>query len=112
MERAAFVIDCRRCATMDALLYELAEVLSLPDLLFFGNRWDALADCLLDLRQIGADSIVIRFDGFAEMYSRLPPDERDEAEALLQTLQFVAAHCRKSVPARKTLQFIIQPQNE
>ena len=53
-------INLAGCRDKDALLQQLAESLPLPA--SFGHNWDALADCLRDLRGIPAWGHVLLFE--------------------------------------------------
>ncbi len=103
----AFVLPCGGYDTMHDFLLGLSELLDFPAYFWLGNRWDALNDCLQDLRWIPVESIVIHFDGFFAMAHRLSAEEQSEAEQFLETLQFVAGHCHLAQPVHKRLRFLI-----
>lgn len=57
--------DLAGCHDKDELLRRLAMSLQLPDT--FGHNWDALADCLRDLRWMPASGYVLLFEHADEL---------------------------------------------
>jgi len=54
-------VDLRRARTKAALLQALGRALEFPE--WFGENWDALADCLADLSWLEAPGWVVLLDG-------------------------------------------------
>jgi RNAse (barnase) inhibitor barstar len=64
---AFFALDGKIVHNKDQFLKQAAAALQFPD--YFGNNWDAFADCLTDMEWHEADGFVIlygNFDFFAE----------------------------------------------
>lgn len=53
-------IDCAGCSDKDEILARFAQALDFPE--WFGNNWDALADCLADLSWWPASGYVVLID--------------------------------------------------
>lgn len=70
--RAMAVIEVDGTAMHDkaTLLAELARAFALPD--WFGQNWDALADCLTDLSWKEADGFVVLWRNAAPVARQLP----------------------------------------
>lgn len=52
-------IDCRKCLNKQQLLKEVSEKLQFPN--YFGENWDALEECLVDLSWLEFNRIVLIF---------------------------------------------------
>lgn len=102
--QALFVVPCSDCVSMNDLLGVMYEKLLFPDYFWFGNRWDSLVDCLMDLSWIEADNITIYFSGFELMCVNLDPSESGE---FIQTIQFVVNNSHQRKPKHKHLRIII-----
>jgi RNAse (barnase) inhibitor barstar len=73
---ACIRVDLGTCPHKDSVLARLADAFAFPA--WFGQNWDALADCLADMSWLPAR-------GYAVMLDRLPPSEAD-AQNLLSIL--------------------------
>lgn len=104
LPHALFVVPCSDCVSMDDLFERMCEKLLFPYYFWYGNRWDSLVDCLMDLSWIAADNITIYFSGFELMCVHLDPGESDE---FIQTMQFVANNSDQRKPEHKYFRIII-----
>ena len=102
--QALFVVPCIDCVSMDDLFELMCEKLLFPDYFWFGNRWDSLVDCLMDLSWIEADNITIYFSGFELMCVNLGSSESDE---FIHTIQFIVNNSHLRKPKHKHLRIII-----
>ena len=101
---ALFLVPCSDCVSMDDLFERMCERLLFPDYFWFGNRWDSLVDCLMDLSWIDADNITIYFSGFELMCVNLDPSESGE---VIRTIQFVVNNSHQRKPKHKQLRIIV-----
>jgi len=92
---AAVAIDGRSCRSRAAFFTEAARVLEFPA--YFGHNWDALSDCLHDLRTV--DVVVVHAE-------ELLADESPEQFAVLLDIAATAA------PDGLTLTLSTDPGNE
>jgi hypothetical protein len=83
---AWYDLDLRGAADRDALLRRCAAVFALPS--YFGNNWDALHECLLDVAGSGAPGAIVHWRRGTELARRAP----DAATTALRVLEAVAAH--------------------
>ncbi|WP_234313887.1 barstar family protein [Streptomyces sp. NBRC 109706] len=93
-------LDGRRMGDRDAVFARFREEVRLPD--YFGWNWDALTDCLRDLRWLGAERCLLVIE-HAEALLAEHPGERAE---LLETLELLSAESVGSagrVPLRVVL---------
>ena len=65
-------IDLAGCRSKAELLARIAAALEFPR--WFGQNWDALADCLGDLEWLPAEGYVLRLDGADELRRAAPQD--------------------------------------
>jgi Barstar (barnase inhibitor) len=63
-------LDAARVADEAGLFEDLARVFRFPD--YFGDNWDAAADCLRDLEWLPARGYVLRVNGAESLWARLP----------------------------------------
>ncbi|MFF8844349.1 barstar family protein [Streptomyces sp. NPDC015127] len=61
-------LDGRRMPDTDAVFQQFYDRLGLPD--YFGWNWDALSDCLRDLKWLSADQYVLIVEAADEVLSR------------------------------------------
>jgi RNAse (barnase) inhibitor barstar len=80
LEFALVAIDFKGCADKADALDRFAEALNFPD--WFGDNWDALADCLADLSWWPAGGYVLLLDHVDDWRERAPGD-CDTAIAIL-----------------------------
>jgi len=78
---AFVVLDGKIIHGKDQFLIQAAAALQFPD--YFGNNWDAFADCLTDMNWFGADGFVILYDNF----DPFAENERHEFGVALEVLQ-------------------------
>jgi RNAse (barnase) inhibitor barstar len=64
-------VDLRGCADKAGFLARIATALRFPD--WFGQNWDALADCLADLSWLPAPGYVVVLEGIGD-FRRAAPD--------------------------------------
>jgi len=83
---AWYDLDLKGAADRDALLRRCAVVFALPS--YFGNNWDALHECLLDIAGSGAPGAIVHWRRGTELARRAP----DAATTALRVLEDVAAH--------------------
>jgi RNAse (barnase) inhibitor barstar len=69
---ALFVIEGREIRDKDLFLKQTAAALNFPE--YFGNNWDAFADCLTDMSWHEATGFVILYDGFDALAEHSPTD--------------------------------------
>lgn len=69
---AFFSIDGRNIDDKDAFLKEAALSLDFPE--YFGNNWDALADCLTDMSWHEAEGFVVVYKHFDALADHSPED--------------------------------------
>ena len=65
-------IDLAGCRSKPSLLARVAAALEFP--WWFGQNWDALADCLGDLEWLPADGYLLLLDDPSELRSAAPDD--------------------------------------
>jgi RNAse (barnase) inhibitor barstar len=82
---AWYDLDLKGAADRDALLRRCAAVFALPS--YFGNNWDALHECLLDIAGSGAPGAIVHWRRGTELARRAP----DAATTALRVLADVAA---------------------
>ncbi|UED87269.1 barstar family protein [Streptomyces profundus] len=78
-------LDGRRMGDRDGVFARFQEELRLPD--YFGWNWDALIDCLRDLRWLGAERCLL----VVEHAEALLADHPGERAELLETLERLSA---------------------
>ena len=83
---AWFDLDLKGVADRDALLRRCAAVFSLPP--YFGNNWDALHECLVDVAARGAPGAIVHWRRGTELARRAP----DAVTIAFRVLEDVAAH--------------------
>jgi len=83
---AWYDLDLKGAADRDALLRRCAVVFALPS--YFGNNWDALHECLLDIAGRGAPGAIVHWRRGTELARRAP----DAATTAFRVLQDVAAY--------------------
>jgi hypothetical protein len=83
-KRVARVIRGRKATTVAGLFDECAAALQFPDA--FGENWDALADCLRDLRRFGKAAVVICVTESDRMLSSAPSDAAQTFAELLHVV--------------------------
>lgn len=79
-----FALDGETLNSKDDLLNKISQVMQFPD--YFGNNWDALEECLNDLRWLPAAGYAIQFkhaDDFVKCC-------RSDFETFLQIVETVA----------------------
>jgi RNAse (barnase) inhibitor barstar len=67
-------VDLADCDDKEAVLATLGTALEFPD--WFGQNWDALADCLTDLSWCQAPGYVLVFSGSSN-FAAVAPDDFD-----------------------------------
>jgi RNAse (barnase) inhibitor barstar len=72
LEFALVAIDFKGCADKADALDRFAEALKFPE--WFGDNWDALADCLSDLSWWPAGGYVLLLDHVGDWRERAPAD--------------------------------------
>ena len=82
---AWYDLDLEGAADRDALLRRCAAVFALPS--YFGNNWDALHECLLDIAGRGAPGAIVHWRRGTELARRAP----DAVTTALRVLEDVAA---------------------
>ncbi len=87
---AWYDLDLSGVHDRDAFLRCCARVFSLPG--YFGNNWDALHECLLDLAASGMPGAVVHWRRGAELVKRMP----DAASAALEIVQDAAMYWHSS----------------
>lgn len=88
-------IDLAGCRDKAGLLGRLADALEFPG--WFGQNWDALADCLGDLEWLPADSYLLVLEGADELRQAAPRDYWVALEILAETAR---AWRERQVPFR------------
>jgi RNAse (barnase) inhibitor barstar len=66
------VLDRKIASSREALFAEIARTMRFPA--YFGHNWDAVYDCLTDLRWLTADGYALVFDGF-NILARNEPEQ-------------------------------------
>lgn len=69
---AFFLLDCKEVKTKAQFLRAAARALRFPD--YFGENWDAFADCLTDLGWIEERGFVVFLKSFDAAASAVPKD--------------------------------------
>ena len=85
LEFALVAIDLKGCADKADALDRFAEALKFPE--WFGDNWDALADCLSDLSWWPAGGYVLLLDHVDDWRERAPAD----CDVVIDILNEVAA---------------------
>jgi RNAse (barnase) inhibitor barstar len=67
---AWYDLDLEGAANRDALLRRFKDALSLPA--YFGNNWDALHECMLELGGTGAPGAIVHWRRGVELARRAP----------------------------------------
>jgi hypothetical protein len=88
-------IDLAGCSDKAGLLGRLADALEFPG--WFGQNWDALADCLGDLEWLPADGYLLVLEGADELRQAAPRDYWVALEILAETAR---AWRERQVPFR------------
>ncbi|MEZ5564264.1 MAG: barstar family protein [Gammaproteobacteria bacterium] len=86
LDFAVFRADLTGCAEPAELFVRLQEQLKLPA--WFGQNWDALADCLTDLSWREAPGYLLVLENMADFRSR----GDDDFDTLIQTLSDASAN--------------------
>jgi RNAse (barnase) inhibitor barstar len=83
---AFFHIDGRDISDKDQFLKQAALILRFPE--YFGNNWDAFADCLTDMSWLEADGFVILYDQFDPFAEHSPRQFETALEILKESTEF------------------------
>ena len=70
----------------DQFLNQVALVLSFPE--YFGNNWDAFADCLTDMSWHETDGFVILYDHFDSLAEHSPRDFETALDIFKESTEF------------------------
>ena len=73
-------IDLGGCDNKAELLARFARALHFPD--YFGHNWDALSDCLRDLRVADTRGLVLLLEGSQRLRREAPADFKTAMEVL------------------------------
>jgi len=83
---AWYDLDLKGAADRETLLRRCAAVFALPP--YFGNNWDALHECLLDIAGRGTPGAIVHWRRGTELARRAP----DAVTTALRVLEDVAAY--------------------
>ena len=79
-------LDCRGVSEKSGLMETAARAFALPG--HFGNNWDALADCLMDLSWTPGLRWVVLVHGLDRLHVLDPDSSRTLLEILAETCEF------------------------
>ena len=82
-------LDLAGVTGREAFLVRSAERLRLPD--YFGQNWDALHECLLDLAATGSPGAVVHWRRGADLAKRAPDAVKTALEILRETAIYWAS---------------------
>lgn len=90
-------IDGRKIQDKDSLMKALAAGFRFPA--YFGENWDALADCLRSLPDEleGYDVYMLYIRNYKEMLAAFPEERKNLEEVLEDAASFVADPCGKKL---------------
>jgi RNAse (barnase) inhibitor barstar len=84
--RAFFHLNLEGIDSKERFMDLCAGVFNLPD--YFGRNWDALEDCLKDMRWIKADGFVILYENFGALAERATEDFEESMEILSDAAEY------------------------
>ena len=90
-------IDGRKIQDKDSLMKSLAEGFRFPS--YFGENWDALADCLRSLPDEleGYDAYLLYIKNYKEMLAAFPEELKNFEEVFEDAASFVSDPCGKKL---------------
>lgn len=77
-----FYLDGKTIHNKSSFLGKIAEVMKFPE--YFGNNWDALEDCLTDLKWCPASRYILIYDA-PNIFAKAEPDQWEIARNILQS---------------------------
>jgi RNAse (barnase) inhibitor barstar len=83
---AFFHLEGQDIRGKDQFLKEIALALSFPE--YFGNNWDALADCLTDMSWHETSGFVILYDHFDSLAEQSPGDFEMALDIFKESAEF------------------------
>lgn len=83
---AFFHLEGQEIHDKDQFLNQVALVLSFPE--YFGNNWDAFADCLTDMSWHETDGFVILYDNFDSLAEHSPRDFEIALDIFKESTEF------------------------
>ncbi len=87
----ARIIRGSRCCTVKALFDEISAALQFPP--YFGHNWDALADCLSDLRWLEGSHLIL---GIHDAASLLDHDSSEARQVFADVVSQAVSHLSTS----------------
>jgi RNAse (barnase) inhibitor barstar len=83
---AFFHIDGRDISDKDQFLKQVAVILRFPE--YFGNNWDAFADCLTDMSWQEAEGFLILYDHFGPFAEHSPRQFETALDIFKESTEF------------------------
>ncbi len=83
---AFFYIEGQHISDKDQFLKQAALILRFPA--YFGDNWDAFADCLSDMSWHEADGFVILYDHFAALAKHSPSEFETARDIFKESTEF------------------------